>query len=86
MKYLIISFKLRNDVYSFERILRQNRIFASIINSPKSVGSSCMLSLKTDFSNLNFIIQILKQIKPRSFLGVFSVEKTNLGEQTLRLV
>lgn len=86
MKYLIISFKARNDVYGFERLLREHNIFSNIINTPKSIGSSCMLSLKTDFRNLNSIVQILNRIKLKSFLGVFSVEKTTLGEQTLRLV
>ena len=40
MKHLIISFKSRNELYSFARFIKSNNVFFSIINTPKSVGSS----------------------------------------------
>ncbi len=86
MKHLIISFKSRNELYGFARILKSNTIYFSIINSPKSIGSSCMLSIKTDFINLNKISQLLRQHKPISFLGLYSVQSTAQGNQTLKLM
>ena len=86
MKNLIITFKSRNELYNFANILKRHGIVVSIINSPKSIGSSCMLSIKTDFKNLNLISQILRQVKLRSFLGLYSIQITNNGEQTLRIL
>jgi len=86
MKQLIISFKSRNELYSFARFLRTNNIFISIINTPKSIGSSCMLSIKTDFKNLNLITQILNKIRPKSFLGVYSFVSSVNGNQTFRIL
>ena len=86
MKYLIIAFKSRNELYTFARILKSNGINISIINSPKSIGSSCMLSIKTIFLNLNSIKQILLRYQPKSFLGLYSIQQTQNGEQVLRLM
>ncbi|MBO5948073.1 DUF3343 domain-containing protein [bacterium] len=86
MKHLIIVFKSRNELYNFARILKSNRISLSIINSPKSIGSSCMLSIKTNFLNLNSIKQILLRYQPKSFLGLYSIQSTQSGEQILRLM
>lgn len=86
MKHLIISFKSRNELYGFARVLKTNGINFLIINTPKSIGSSCMLSIKTDFRNLNLLSQILRQFQPKSFLGLFSVQSTSNGEQIFKLM
>lgn len=86
MKYLILSFKSRNELYGFARILKNHGIYIFIINTPKNVGSSCMLSIKTDFRYLTLISQLLKQYSPKSFLGLFSVNNSAFGEQTIKLV
>lgn len=86
MKQLIISLKSRNEVYGFARILKSNGIYLSIINTPKIIGSSCMLCIKTEFRNLSIITQMIKQLKPKSFLGVYSVTPTQNGEQILKLM
>ncbi|MBQ8615203.1 MAG: DUF3343 domain-containing protein [Clostridia bacterium] len=86
MKHLIIAFKSRNELYGFARILKSNNVFLSIINSPKTIASSCTLSIKADFRFLNTINQLLLRYQPRSFLGLFVVQSTSNGEQTLRLL
>ncbi len=86
MKHLIISFKSRNELYGFARVLKSNGIYLSIINSPKSIGSSCMLSIKTDFKNLGSVSQMLRRYQPKSFLGLYLVHQTSNGEQILRLM
>lgn len=86
MKHLIISFKSRNELYGFARVLKYNGIYLSIINSPKSIGSSCMLSIKTDFRNLGSVSQMLRRYQPKSFLGLYSIQSTNNGEQIFKLM
>lgn len=86
MKYLIISFKSRNELYGFARALKSYGVNLSIINSPKSIGSSCMLSIKTDFKNLNSVSHLLRQFQPKSFLGLYSTQSTNNGEQIFKLM
>ncbi|MBQ8615843.1 MAG: DUF3343 domain-containing protein [Clostridia bacterium] len=86
MKYLIIAFKSRNELYGFARALKNHGIFLSIINSPKSIGSSCMLSIKTDVTNLNTIKQSLMRYQPKSFLGLYLIQSADNGEQILRLM
>ena len=76
-KYLIISLKSRNEIYSYYNFLKAVGIFVSIINSPSIIGSSCMLSLKLDYKHLNQIVNILNKQKPRSFLGLYSISHVN---------
>ena len=86
MKNLIISFKSRNELYSFASTLKRKGLFCNIINTPKSIGSSCMLSLKTDFKNVNIIQPILQTGQFKSFVGLFLVHSTIYGEQTSKLL
>lgn len=86
MKNLIVSFKSRNELYSFLNLLKRNGIFSTIINTPKSIGSSCMLSLKTDFKHVNRIQSIIQTVHLKSFVGLFAILSTPYGEQTSRLM
>ena len=86
MKHLIIAFKSRNELYTFARILKSNNVFLHIINSPKTIASSCTLSIKADFRFLNTINQLLLRHQPPSFIGLYSIQSTQNGEHTLRLM
>ena len=85
MKYLIISLKSRNDIYAFCNILKRHNIFYSTINSPKGIGSSCMLSIKTSYASLNIVNNLLSQHRPKSFLGLFCLQQNGISEQVTRL-
>ncbi len=85
-KFLIISFKSRNDIYAFENILKQNYIFCSIINTPKNIGSSCTLSIKTNYNVLNQITNLLKKSNLKSFLGLYSLTQNEFGNQISKLI
>ena len=86
MKYLIIAFKSRNELYNFAKILKSNNIVINIINSPKVIASSCTLSIKTDFRFFNMIKNLLFHYQPKSLIGVFSIQPNNTGNQTIRLL
>ena len=79
MKNLILSFKSRNELYAFARILKSNSVFFNIINSPTSIASSCTLSIKTNINFLNTIKQLLLRHQPRSFIGLYSIQTTING-------
>ena len=85
-KFLIISFKSRNDIYAFENILKQNYIFCSIINTPKGIGSSCTLSIKTNYNALSKITLLLKKANLKSFLGLYSLTQNEFGNQIYKLI
>ena len=85
MKYLIISFKSRDELFNFARTLKSKGIILSIINTPKGIASSCTLSIKTDLIKRNIVLSILKHFNPKSLLGLYSLTKTNNGEQVFKL-
>ena len=86
MKHIVIAFKSRNELYTFARILKSNNVFLNVINSPKTIASSCTLSIKTDYRFLSTVNHLLLRHQPSSFLGLYSVQSTSNGEQILRLM
>lgn len=72
MKYLIISFKSRNDTISFFNILKSHNIFCSIINTPKIIGTSCSLSIKTNIDSLSKVRKLINFNNPN--VGIFIYE------------
>ena len=86
MKHLIISYKSRNDLYGFSKTLKTHNIKHIIINTPRLIASSCMLSIKTDFSNYYTISHLLTNFKTGSFLGMFKFESSINGDEVVRLM
>ena len=86
MNQLIIMFKSRNELYGFARILKTHNVFFSIINTPKRIASSCTLSIKTDLKNFNLTKQLLLRHQPKTFVGIYSFQSNQNGEQILRLM
>ncbi len=86
MKFLIIAFKSRNNLYSFNSMLRKYNVSTNIINTPRSVSISCGLSIKTDFRNLALVKTILSQSSLDGFMGCYLINR-NLGyEQVERIM
>ena len=85
MKYLIVAFKSRNNLLSFVKMLRYNGVAVDIINTPRSISVSCGLSAKTDFRNINLIINKLSQINYESFIGIYLVERIGTQEQVIKI-
>ena len=85
MKYIIISFKSQNSLYTFGKILRNFNISSSIISTPHAVYKSCSLSLKTTFLNSKMLIEILKNSKINDVIGIFLIERVGFNERIQRL-
>lgn len=69
----------------FSKILSTRRIPNNIINTPKSIGSTCTLSIKTDIQYYNQILSLLNLLKIEDFLGLYMIERIGITEQTRRL-
>ena len=75
---LLIVFQSRNSLYSFAKFLKSNGMNINIINTPNSVSTSCTLSIKTDFKNLDRILSMINGKKVSGMIGIYSISK-NLG-------
>lgn len=85
MKNLIISFKNRNNLLAFNKILVNRGIPTKIINTPRSIAISCGLSIKTDFKFYNLVLNLLNQSNASGFIGMFLYEQIGSHEQIQRL-
>ena len=85
MKFIIISFKSRNSLLSFVKILRNFGIPADIINTPRQISRSCGLSAKAQYQFYNSILNIIKTSKIADLMGIFLVEQFGFQERIQRL-
>lgn len=81
MKYLIISFKSRNNVMTFAKIMQKNGLYTSVINTPRSVSISCGLSIRTEFHNLQSVITLLRKSNLSGLIGVYSITRKGTHEE-----
>lgn len=86
MQNLIISFKSRNDIFSFSRLLQHHGIANSTISTPRNIGSPCSLSIKCTTQHLEKIKSLLSKTRPHTFNGIFLIASTNFGEQITKLL
>ncbi len=85
MKYLIVSFKNRNNLMAFNQLLVRNGLNTSIINTPRSVAVSCGLSIKADLKYLTKIINLLHGNNFNDFIGIFLYSRTNGHDEIRKL-
>lgn len=86
MKQIIVSFKNRNNLYAFVRLIRNSGVAVSIINTPHSISVSCGLSARLDFRYFSLIKTLLIQYGTADLIGVFLVERLNGYDRTERLL
>lgn len=71
MNKILIIFKSKNSLMAFSKILRNNRLNVSIINTPHSIMTSCSQSILTDYKNYNLVLILLEQANLPGFLGIY---------------
>ncbi len=81
MKYLIISFKSRNNVMTFAKLMRKNGLYVSIINTPRSVSISCGLSIRSEFNNLQAVLSLLRKSNLSGLIGVYAITRKGSHEE-----
>jgi len=84
MKFLLIAFKSRNQLYNFSKYLKIKGINFSTINTPRKISASCGLSIKTSYLNYSSIRQSLN-LTSNGILGVFIVEQIGLQENIIKI-
>ncbi len=74
MEYIVTAFRSRADTVKFSEILKNNRIYNEIINTPKEAGVGCGLSVKTSLGMQNLIRLALRKGHFSSFAGIFHLK------------
>lgn len=85
MKYIILAFKSRNDVFNFIKVLKRNNITSSIINTPRSISTSCGLSIKIFYHYYPIAIRLIKQNYTTGLIGAYLIETNGIKEQLTKI-
>lgn len=85
MNKILISYKSRNNLLAFSRILNSYGIASTTINTPHSISVSCGLSLKVDYRYFPQIKNIIISANLPGFLGVYLFEKNGTSERIERI-
>lgn len=86
MKFLLLSFKSRNQLYNFTKFLKLKGISFSTINTPRKISTSCGLSIKTSNYNFNILSNYLRNNPNFNIIGLFVVEQIGLQENIQRVL
>lgn len=82
--FIYIAFKSRNNLMSFYRMLK-SYISANIVNTPRSISSSCGLSIKTERRHLRLVLNLIQKTHVNNLLGIYSITRTNSYDQIERI-
>ena len=74
VEFIIVSFRSRTETMGFSKFLSDRGINNQIVNTPKSAGVGCGISVKTSIDNLLKIKKILSIDSGKTFAGIFSVK------------
>ena len=85
MKYLILAFKSRNNLYAINKTLLRNGLNTAIVNTPRNISVSCGLSIKVDFKSLDICKTIMSRLRVDDFLGIYIVERIDKHEQVTKV-
>lgn len=74
MRYTVVVFSSRNDTMQFYKIIKNYGLYCTVINTPRSLASSCGVSAKIDARLVNNSITIINKYGLRSFKGIYNIE------------
>ncbi len=78
--FIYIAFKSRNNLMSFYHMLK-SYITANIVNTPRSISTSCGLSIKTERRHLRLVLSLIEKTHVNSLLGIYAITHTNTYDQ-----
>ena len=73
MNYTVVVFSVRSDTMKFYNKIKNYGLYCSIINTPRSLASSCGVSVKIDKRLVHYTMGIIKALGLFSFKGVFEI-------------
>lgn len=83
MKYCIASFKSRNQIFGFDKLLKQANIRTEIINTPHRVAVGCSLSIRFSCNDFPKVKEVYSRTRPSSFVGFYLIDN-DFGQVTVR--
>jgi hypothetical protein len=75
--YCIFSFKSRQEAMRLYDLAKRNKIFVTLISTPKFVSAGCGLSVKTSIDNYANLYNLFVSLRFSSFLGAYRVRDVN---------
>lgn len=85
MEYIAVAFRSRADTLKFSELLKANKIYNEIINTPKQAGVGCGLSVKISMLQLNLVKIAIRKTHLPSFAGIFKI-KMVAGKQIVNSI
>lgn len=73
MEYILAVFSIRTDTIQFNKILKNNHINSSVVETPKSASASCGISVKFATKDLPKARQLLIVSSTKSFVRFYIV-------------
>lgn len=86
MKYTVVVFQSRNDTMRFYKFIKNYGLYCAVINTPRSLASSCGISVKIDKRLFVYSSNIIKTSHLYSFKGIYDIEIFNGKEIIKRLM
>ena len=75
--YVFAVFLNRNETMQFINMLKRNRIMVTLVSTPKGLGSSCSVSAKFLFKDIEIARKILRLGNYRTFSNFFKLRTKN---------
>lgn len=73
MEYVLAVFSVRTDTMQFNRVLKNNRINSTVVETPKSASASCGISVKFATKDLPQAKRLLAVSGTKSFVRFYLV-------------
>ncbi len=86
MNWTIVVFTSRTDTMNFFRAIKNYGLYCSVVNTPRSLSSSCGVSVKIDIRLASIAPKIINQLHLSTFKGIFNIQYLNGKEITKRLL
>lgn len=80
MNYTVVVFSSRSETMQFYNIIKKYGLFCSIINTPRSLASSCGISTKIDYRLISPAKKIINPYSFSTFRGIFKITFINEKE------
>lgn len=73
MKFAVILFTARTQTINFYQLLKSYGIYCNLIDTPRSIQSSCGMAVKFDLHDINTAKDILRRRNFNFFNGIYIV-------------
>lgn len=86
MRYAVIAFSARTQTINFNNILKSYNIYSRLINTPRSISSSCGTSIRIDVSQISRAKEILFRRNYPNFEGIYIISFEGSRELAQKVV